>query len=106
MMRACLQSFLNELSKEFHNDIIVLVCDGASWHKAEKLMVPDHIAILFISPYMPEMKPIEQIWKELRANGFCNEVFVSLEKVVDRLCETINHLTNETIISITRRNWI
>lgn len=50
------------------------------------------------------MNPIEQIGKELRAKGFCNEVFASLEKVIDRLCETINHLTNETIISITRRN--
>ena len=30
----------------------------------------------------------------------------SAEKVVDRLGETINHLAKETIISITRRNWI
>ena len=42
--------------------------------------------------YTLEMNPIEQIWKELRAKGFCNEVFASLAKVVDRLCETINHL--------------
>lgn len=102
----CMQTYLNELSKEFHDDIIVLICDGAAWHKAGKLMVPDNIAILFIPPYTPEMNPIEQIWKELRAKGFCNEVFASLEKVVDRLCETINHLAKETIISITRRDWI
>ena len=61
---------------------------------------------LFIPPYTPEMNPIEQIWKELRARGFCNEIFASLEKVVDRLCETINHLAKEKIISITKRNWI
>lgn len=56
--------------------------------------------------YTLEMNPIEQIWKELRAKGFCNEVFASLEKVVDRLCETINHFAKETIINITRRDWI
>ena len=42
--------------------------------------------------YTPEMNPMEQIWKELRAKDSCNEVFASLEKVADRLCETINHL--------------
>ena len=25
---------------------------------------------MFIPPYTPEMNPIEQIWKELRARGF------------------------------------
>ena len=34
------------------------------------------------------------------------EALASLEKVVDRLYETINHLAKETIISITRRDWI
>ena len=29
-----------------------------------------------------------------------------MEKVVDRLCETINHLAKETIIRITRRDRI
>jgi len=52
------------------------------------------------------MNPIEQIWKELRKMGFRNEVFASLDKVVDRLCETIRSLTADTIHSITARNWI
>ena len=99
-----MQTCLNELSKEFRNDMIVLICDGAAWHKSVKLKIPDNIAILFIPLYTPEMNPIEQIWKELRARGFCNEIFSSLEKVVDRLCKTINHLINETIISSTRRD--
>ena len=37
--------------------------------------------------------------------GFRNEVFASLEKVVDRLCDTICTLTSDTIKSITRRSW-
>ena len=31
------------------------------------------------------MNPIEQIWKEIRKRGFHNEVFASLEKVVEQL---------------------
>ena len=43
-----IQTYLNGLSKEFHDDMIVLICDGAAWHKAGKLMILDMITILFI----------------------------------------------------------
>ena len=52
------------------------------------------------------MNPIEQIWKEIRKRGFKNEVFQTLQKVVDRLCDTICSLSKETIKSITGRDWI
>lgn len=102
----CMQIFLNQLQSTFSDEIIVLVCDGAAWHKSGTLKVPDQITILHIPPYTPEMNPIEQIWHELRTKGFHNEVFSTLEKVVDRLCETINHLSNDTVMSITQRDWI
>ena len=98
--------FLDELSKQFPDDLILLCCDGAAWHKAKKLQIPDNIELFYIPPYTPEMNPIEQIWKELRKLGFRNEVFATLEKVVDRLCDTICALTNDTIRSITGRDWI
>ena len=50
--------------------------------------------------------PIEQIWKEIRKRGFKNEIFASLEKVIDRLCDTICSLSADVIRSITGRNWI
>lgn len=102
----CMQLFLNRLHDEFPNDILVAVCDGATWHKSSKLEVPENMTILHIPPYTPEMNPIEQIWRELRTQGFRNEVFATLEKVVNRLCETIRHLSKNTIISITRRQWM
>ena len=71
-----------------------------------KLHIPENIELFYIPPYTPEMNPIEQIWKEPRITGFRNEVFASLEKVVDRLCDTICTLTSDTIKSITRRSWI
>lgn len=52
------------------------------------------------------MNPIEQIWKEIRKLGFKNEVFKTLEKVIDRLCDTIRSLSSDTIKSITGRDWI
>ncbi|MBQ6364787.1 MAG: IS630 family transposase [Oscillospiraceae bacterium] len=102
----CMNGFLQELSKEYPDDMILLCCDGAAWHKANALSVPDNIALFFIPPYTPEMNPIEQIWKEIRKRGFKNEIFATLEKVIDRLCETICSITNEVIHSITGREWI
>ena len=80
--------------------------EDAQTYVDNKLHIPENIELFYIPPYTPEMNPIEQIWKELRITGFRNEVFASLEKVVDRLCDTICTLTSDTIKSITRRSWI
>lgn len=98
--------YLEELSKQFPDDIILLCCDGAAWHKSKALRIPNNIELFSIPPYTPEMNPIEQIWKELRKMGFRNEVFATLEKVVPRLCDTICDLTADAIRSITGRSWI
>ena len=102
----CMNVFLEALSKQYPQDMILLCCDGAAWHKSKSLHVPENIELLYIPPYTPEMNPIEQIWKELRKLGFRNETFVTLEKVVDRLCETVCRLSSALIRSITGRDWI
>jgi putative transposase len=99
----CMNLFLRELSAAYPDDYIVLVADGAAWHMSKGLA---NIEIIPLPPYTPEMNPIEQIWAWLRLHGFRNEVFQTLEKVVDKLCETIRTLSCETIHNITFSNWI
>ena len=98
--------FLEKLSEQYTDDYILLICDGAAWHKSTELIIPENIELFFIPPYTPEMNPIEQIWKEIRKRGFQNEVFDSLEAVIDRLCFTIKNLPAAVIKSITGRKWI
>jgi len=98
--------YLDHLSKKYSDDQILLVCDGAGWHKTNALKVPENIRLFFLPPATPEMNPIEQIWKEIRKRGFRNEVFATLNDVVDRLCETLRSLSHDTIRSITARDWI
>lgn len=102
----CMNLYLEKLSQEYSSDQIILVCDGAAWHKANGLIIPKNIRILYLPPATPEMNPIEQIWTWLRRHGFRNEVFATLEKVVDRLCDTIRSLSKSTVNSITARDWI
>ena len=98
--------FLAELSEQYPEDMILLCCDGAAWHKSKTLQLPDNIVLFHIPPYTPEMNPIAQIWKEIRKRGFKNESFASLAKVIDRLCDTICSLSAGVIKSITGRTWI
>ena len=102
----CMNVFLQKLSEAYPDDSIIFVCDGASWHRANDLVIPSNIKILYLPPATPEMNPIEQIWKEIRKLGFRNEIFESLELVVNRLCDTICLLTHNIIKSITGRDWI
>lgn len=97
---------LQQLSEQYSDDVILLCCVGAAWHKSGGLNLPNNIVLFYIPPYTPEMNPIEQIWKELRNRGFHNQVFATLEKVVERLCDTICSLSNQVISSISGRDWI
>jgi len=98
--------FVGQLSEKYYDDHILLCCDRASWHMSKTLQNFDNITIFPLLPYTPEMNPSEQIWRELRTTGFKNEIFHTLNDVVDRLCETICDLSNETVKSITGRDWI
>ena len=102
----CMNLFLRELSCQFPDDIVLLCCDGAAWHKSKTLEVPENIILFYIPPYTPEMNPIEQIWKEIRKRGFRNEIFPTLKKVVDRLEDTICSLPSDVISHITCCNRI
>lgn len=102
----CMNVFLRALSEAYPNDYILLAVDGAAWHKTKKLQIPDNIELFFLPPATPEMNPIEQIWKEVRKQGFRNEIFPTLDRVIDRLCDILCSLPNSTVKSITCRDWV
>lgn len=103
---ACMTVFLEKLSEQYPDDLILLVCDKAPWHTTSKLNLPDNIKLFFLPSATPEMNPIEQIWKEIRLRGFRNEIFKSLEDVVNRLEKTVQSLTKDVIRSISRRSYM
>jgi putative transposase len=100
-----MNSFMKQLARTYPKDKIVLVCDKASWHTSRYLKIPKRILLVHISPYTPEMNPIEQLWRELRTAGFHNKYFRSIEEVETTLYNTIANLEPATLRSITQRNW-
>jgi putative transposase len=102
----CMQIYLDGLSAQFSDSMLLLILDGASYHTTKELIVPENIRLINTPPATPEMNPIEQIWKEIRKRGFHNENFTSIDDVIDCLCDVIQSLHKNTIKSITGREWI
>ncbi len=42
--------------------VIILVLDGAGWHTAPGLAIPDGIRLVYLPPYTPELQPAEALW--------------------------------------------
>ena len=105
---ACMNYFLEGLSREYPNDYILLVADNAAWHKSKGLNIPENIEIFPLLPYTPELNPIEMIWEEIREKFFKNELFKTLNDVTDRLSNGLLSLMDDCkrVKSITGWNWI
>jgi hypothetical protein len=85
----------------------VLVLDGAGWHSAADLAVPDNLTLLPLPPYSPELNPVENVWQYLRQNQLSLRVWPDYDAIVETCCQAWNTLTAmpERLASITRREW-
>jgi len=84
-----------------------LVTDGAGYHIAEALTVPDNITLVRLPPYAPELNPLENVWEYLRGNKLAITVFENYDDIVDKACAAWNFFENDPdrIASITTRSW-
>ena len=53
----CMQLFLNEVSRRHPDGRIIMVIDGAGWHRGGLLKAPGNIYLLKLPPYAPELGP-------------------------------------------------
>ena len=104
----CMQVFLDEVALRYPNDNIVMVLDGAGWHKSQSFVLPENLKLHFLPPYSPELNPVEHLWDELREKHFHNRVFDSIDTLEDHLVDALKAMENnpERVASITRWPWI
>jgi transposase len=100
--------FLAEVAQRHPQDDILMVLDGAGWHRTKDLRIPANMRLLPLPPYSPELNPVEHLWEEIREKWFPNLVFDSLTGVEDRLVEALAALENNPhrVAQITGFNWI
>lgn len=104
----CMQIFLDEIATRYPDENIVMVVDGAGWHRSEEIALADNLRTVFLPPYSPELNPQEHVWDELREKFFHNRAF-------DSLCALETHLEGalrsleldpKRMCSITGWEWI
>lgn len=100
--------FLAHVAQEFPDQYCLMFADGAGWHRAKELKVPPTIRLIMLPPYSPELNPAEHVWEDLRENDFRNDVFASLDEVVDRLGQGIRRLAADPahVRNLTLFDWI
>ena len=84
-----------------------LVLDGAGYHIAAALTIPENITLVRLPPYAPELNPIENVWEYLRGNKLAITVFDDYDDIVDKACGAWNFFEQDPnrIASITTRTW-
>ena len=103
----CMQLFINEMARRYPQENIVMVLDGAGWHKTQ-FKLPSNLKLHFLPPYSPELNPQEHIWDELREKWFHNIVFDSLDALEDQLVLALKTLEYDpgVVKSIAGWDWI
>ncbi|HEV8194688.1 MAG TPA: transposase [Ktedonobacterales bacterium] len=85
---------------------IVLVLDRAGGHTSLRLRVPEHVHLLFLPPYSPELQPVEHLWP-LTNSVLVNRHFATIDELEDaqfaRCAELQRH--RERIRSTTLFHW-
>lgn len=103
-----MEIFLKEVSSRHKDEAILMIMDGAGWHKAKDLEIPPNIEIVILPPYSPELNPVEQLWKNIKMIGFYNKIFDNLDALEEHLVKELYKFENDvdTVKSITSWDWI
>ena len=75
----CMTYFLWHVREEFPDDFILMVMDGAGWHRSKELRIPANVSILLLPPYSPELNPAELIWRQLRQRKLSNRLYPTID---------------------------
>lgn len=102
----CMNAYLSELSKSLPNERIILVLDGAGWHKSNSLLIPENIMLIKLPPYSPELNPTERLWAHMKYHIIRNKIYSSIEALENVVCDFIKNLTNQLVASICSCNYL
>jgi len=100
--------FLAEVSRRYREEFILMVLDGAGWHRANDVVVPVNMRLQPLPARSPELNPAEHLWEELREKWLGNRLFDSQEAVDRQIERGLAALEQdvEKTASLTGFDWI
>lgn len=102
----CFQAFLEAFSNAYPDDEIVLIVDGAPWHRSRDLCLPPPMELAYLPPYSPELNPVERLWEHIKRHTIRNKVYGALVSLKDAVAQFLNALKSETIKSLCTAKYL
>ena len=105
IMSAVLAEFAALLDAGPQRQILLLI-DGAGWHIAKGLEIPEGLHLHYLPAYSPELQPAERLWPPLR-ESVANESFERLSALEERLDQRCQQLHSQPtyLQSLTLYHW-
>jgi transposase len=97
-MQVFLDGFSAALAPDEHAAMVV---DGAGWHIANDLSIPENVTLVLLPPYSPELNPVERVWLFLRERHLSHRLLAGYDAIVDALCAAWNVLSADRLRSLT-----
>lgn len=97
------------MSKEIDKDVhVVLIWDGAGYHRSVDLKMPDNITPITLPPYSPELNPIENLWHYLRSHHWSNRKYADYDALREAGCDAwqATCLDTDVIQSVCRADYL
>lgn len=98
--------FLREFAKTIKQRKVLIVMDGAGWHKSDKLIFPKNIRIIIQPAYSPELNPIEKLWQYIKDHTIKNKVYKTLPELEIKVCKFVRTLNSEIIRSVCNVSYV
>jgi hypothetical protein len=85
---------------------VVLVLDGAPWHRTPKLRLPRGLHLAVLPPCTPELQPAERLWPLLN-EGVANRPFATIQALDRTLAQRCRQLLQQPdrIRALTQYHW-
>ena len=96
----CMNLFLDEFAKTLDEEEVIIIMDGAGWHKSQELMIPSNVQIMYLPPYSPELNPVERLWLYIKKAVLYNRIYDNLGELEDVVCDFVVKLTRNTLSTV------
>ena len=98
--------FLAQMAIHLGDRATILVLDGAGWHKANNLNIPNNITLIFLPPYSPELNPVERLRQYLKQHTIKNRIYESIAALIDTVARFITSLERATVVAICKLDYV
>jgi transposase len=99
------QLFVNAFSQAFPDSLNILLLDNSGAHTAQRIRWPENIRSVWLSPYCPELNPIERVWRDLK-DDLAWQQFPSVEAQQEYVGQLLRAYDASMLQSLTRYTYL